>query len=51
MDRGFVFVSTSYELADPKGGTVSVDLSQAGGKHYLEWFHPETGQTKVADTA
>ena len=39
----------AYLIYLPKGGTVSVDLSQGSGKFSVEWFHPETGQMKVAD--
>jgi hypothetical protein len=48
--------STGYSLAAsgrvyliylPEGGKVSVDLAGVSGRFSVEWFHPETGQTKT----
>ena len=52
--------SSRYCLADPgreylvylpAGGRVTVDLSKAAGAFAVEWFHPETGETKHAGPA
>jgi acetyl esterase/lipase len=48
---GFCLATTgrAYLIYLPEGGEVSVDLAQTTGKLSVEWFHPDTGQTKAGD--
>jgi hypothetical protein len=36
-------VGTAYLVYLPDGGTVSIDLTGAGGNFNVEWFNPQTG--------
>ena len=39
----------AYLIYLPDGGEILVDLAQTTGKLSLEWFQPDTGQTKAGD--